>query len=256
MKIDLNCDMGESVGDCDMGNDAELMRHISSASIACGFHAGDPIVMRKTIELALDHGVSIGAHPSYPDLQGFGRREMNMSSKEVHDIVLDQISAIKGVCEDLGTRLYHVKPHGALYNKAARCSITAEAIVDAVASIDSNLIVFGLADGELTRSARKKGLKAAEEGFSDRRYEPDGSLTPRSDPHALISDPQEAARQTLKMAVGESIDTRDGQQIKIAADTICIHGDGKNALQIAVAIRSLLSESGIEVASISVNKIS
>jgi UPF0271 protein len=179
-----------------------------------------------------------------------------MSSREVHDIVVYQISAIKGVCESLGTRLCHVKPHGALYNKAARCSTTAEAIVDAVASVDSKLIVFGLAGGELTRVAREQGLTAAEEAFSDRRYEPDGSLTPRSDANALLSDPHEAARQTLRIALGESIPARDGQQIKIAADTVCIHGDGKNALQIAIAIRNMLSESGIEVASISSNQIS
>jgi len=256
MTIDLNCDMGESFGAYEMGNDAELMRHISSASIACGFHAGDPTVMRRTIELGMNHGVSLGAHPSYPDLQGFGRREMKMSADEVYDIVVYQISAVKGICESLGTKLNHVKPHGALYNKAARCRSTADAIVKAVASIDTDLIVFGLAGGDLTKSARAHGLRCADEGFADRRYESDGSLTPRSVADALLSDPKEAARQVLRMALGELIASRQGPQIKIAADTICIHGDGKNALKIAVAVRKILDQSGITVAPISVNRVS
>ena len=256
MKIDLNCDMGESFGSWKMGRDSELMRYVSSASIACGFHAGDATVMRRTIEAAMENGVSIGAHPSYPDLQGFGRREMNLSPQEITDIVLYQISAIKGMCESLGARLNHVKPHGALYNSAARCESTSKAIAEAVASIDRDLIVFGLAGGQLTKATRSIGLQSADEAFADRRYESDGSLTPRKEEDALLTDPSESAEQVLRFVLDKTVATRQGPKIEIAADTVCIHGDGKNALAIAIAVREKLEKAGVTVAALARKEIS
>lgn len=250
MKIDLNCDMGESFGPWKMGRDSELMSYVSSANIACGFHAGDATVMRKTIESAMENGVSIGAHPSYPDLQGFGRRETNLSPQEITDIVLYQISAIKGMCESLGAKLNHVKPHGALYNQAARSESTSKAIAEAVASIDRDLIIFGLSGGELAKAARSIGLQSADEAFADRRYESDGSLTPRKEMDALLTDPSEAAEQVLRIVLEKSVTARQGSKIEIAADTVCIHGDGENALAIAIAVREQLEKAGVTVTAI------
>src|SRR5688572_24711438 len=178
--IDLNCDMGESFGAWKMGRDAELMDYVSSVNIACGFHAGDPTVIRKTVETGIKKGVAIGAHPSFPDLQGFGRRAMALSPQEVFDTVLYQTSAVKGICEALGVKLNHVKPHGALYNQAAKDKSLAEAIAEAVKSIDKNLIFYGLSGSFLISEAEKIGLKTASEVFADRSYQTDGSLTPRT----------------------------------------------------------------------------
>jgi len=245
--IDLNCDMGESFGVWEMGRDAELMSFVSSVNIACGFHAGDASVIRKTVEMAFEKGVAIGAHPSFPDLQGFGRREMKMSAQEVFDIILYQVSAVKGICEASGARLHHVKPHGALYNQAAKDAKLAEAIAKAVKAVDENLIFYGLSNSFLISEAGRIELKTASEIFADRTYQADGSLTARSEPNALISDAETAAAQVLQMIVEESVTAVGGETIPIKAETVCIHGDGKHAFEFARTIRQKLIEAKLSI---------
>jgi UPF0271 protein len=239
--------MGESFGAWRMGADAELMNYVSSVNVACGFHAGDASVMRETVEKAIEKDLAIGAHPSFPDLQGFGRRNMKMSADEIFDIVLYQVSALKGICEAFGARLHHVKPHGALYNQAARDATIAAAIVKAVKSIDENLVFYGLSGSFLIDEGEKLGLKTASEVFADRTYQADGSLTPRTEPNALITDADQAVSQVLRMIVERIVKTVDDETIPITAETICIHGDGKNALRFARTIREKLIENDIEI---------
>ncbi|MCO6512833.1 MAG: LamB/YcsF family protein [Aridibacter famidurans] len=245
--IDLNCDMGESFGAWTMGNDRAILPLVSSANIACGFHAGDPTTIAETVSLAIEAGVAVGAHPSYPDIQGFGRREMSLSSKEIRDAVVYQVSALKGICESLGGRLHHVKPHGALYNRAARDPEAAEAIADAVASVDGGLFVYGLSGGDLVSAAESAGLRTASEVFADRNYMPDGTLTPRSRPDALITSAEQAADRALSMARDSEVSSVEGTVVKVRSETICIHGDGPHALEFARAIRSALDLAEIEV---------
>ncbi|HEY0429743.1 MAG TPA: 5-oxoprolinase subunit PxpA [Pyrinomonadaceae bacterium] len=245
--IDLNCDMGESFGAWTMGNDAALMDFVSSVNVACGFHAGDASVMRKTVEKAIEKSVAIGAHPSFPDLQGFGRREMKMSAQEIFDVVLYQISALKGICEAAGGRLHHVKPHGALYNQAAKDRNLAEAIASAVRAIDENLIFYGLSGSFLISEAERLDLKTASEVFADRSYQTDGNLTPRGAPGALIKDAEKAAAQVLQMIQTQTVTAASGETISIKAETVCIHGDGENALEFAKTINSELFKNGIEI---------
>ncbi|MGC2235176.1 MAG: 5-oxoprolinase subunit PxpA [Pyrinomonadaceae bacterium] len=247
LSIDLNCDMGESFGAWTMGNDAALMDYVSSVNIACGFHAGDASVIRKTVEKAIEKGVAVGAHPSFPDLQGFGRREMKMSAQEIFDVVLYQISAIKGICEAFGTRMHHVKPHGALYNQAAKDADLAESIAKAVKSLDEKLIFYGLSGSFLISEAEKLGLKTASEVFSDRTYKNDGSLTPRSESNALIKNADEAVRQVLQMIQTQTVTAANGETIPIKAETVCIHGDGANALEFARTIRQKLIENNVKI---------
>jgi UPF0271 protein len=248
--IDLNCDMGESFGAWKMGNDAALMDHVSSVNIACGFHAGDPTTIRNTIELAIQKNVAIGAHPSYPDLQGFGRRNMSLSPGEIYDLILYQVSAMKGICEASGARLHHVKPHGALYNQAAKSEEMSEAIARAVKSCDAGLVFYGGSGSNLISGAQKAGLKTASEVFADRTYQRDGSLTPRSMPNALIDDAHTAIHQAVQMVMSGKVTTLDGSEIPITAETICLHGDGAHALEFAVALRKAFAENGIEVRSL------
>ncbi len=248
--IDLNCDMGEGFGPWIMGNDAELLKLVSSANIACGFHAGDATTMRQTAELAVKNGVVIGAHPGYPDLQGFGRRAMAMSANEIYDIVIYQAAALKGVCESMGARLKHVKPHGALYNQAARDASIAEVIARAVRDLDPGLVLFGLSGSESIAAAEAAGLRAASEVFADRTYQDDGSLTPRSRPDALINDPVVAAAQAVEFVENGSVTATSGKRINLAADTICIHGDGPRAVEFAAAIRHELERRGVEISSL------
>jgi 5-oxoprolinase (ATP-hydrolysing) subunit A len=245
--IDLNCDMGESFGAWSMGRDAELMDCVSSINIACGFHAGDATVIRETIETAIEKGVAIGAHPGFPDLQGFGRREMKFSPPEVFDLVLYQVAAVKGVCEAFGTKLHHVKPHGALYNQAAKDANISNAIASAVFKIDPKLIFYGLSGSFLISEAEKIGLKTASEVFADRTYAADGNLTPRSQPNALIDDATTASIQVLQMVTENIVTANDGTKRAIKAETICIHGDGANALGFAKMINEKLTSSGIEI---------
>lgn len=245
--IDLNCDMGESFGAWRMGNDAGLMDVVSSINVACGFHAGDASTMRQTIETALEKGVAIGAHPSFPDLQGFGRREMSLSAQEIFDIVLYQVSALKGMCEAFGAKLNHVKPHGALYNLAAKDAETASAIVRAVKAIDRKLIFYGLSGSFLISEAEKIGLKTANEVFADRTYQSDGNLTPRNQPNALIETVEESCKQVLQMIREKTVTAVNGEKVRLKAETICIHGDGAHALEFAKAVRLKLIENGIEI---------
>lgn len=247
LKIDLNCDMGESFGAWRMGSDAALMDFVSSVNIACGFHAGDPSVIRKTVETAIEKNVAVGAHPSFPDLQGFGRRAMSLSPAEVFDLVLYQVAAVKGICEALGGRLHHVKPHGALYNQAAKDKNLAAAIAKAVKAIDKNLIFYGLSGSVLISEAEKAGLKTASEVFADRTYAADGSLTPRTEPNALIHDSETAISQVLQMITEKSVTATGGEKVPIRAETVCIHGDGENALEFARKIKEKLTENGIKI---------
>lgn len=249
--IDLNCDMGESFGAWEMGSDAELMNYVSSINIACGFHAGDATTIRKTVEMAFEKGLAIGAHPSYPDLQGFGRRSMSISPGEVTDIVVYQVAAIKGVCEASGARLNHVKPHGALYNQAAKDADLAGAIADAVYRIDPDLILYGLSGSLMIEEARRRGLRTASEVFADRTYADDGTLTPRSDANALITHVEQAVAQVVQIVRHGTVTAVTGNTVKIDADTICIHGDGENAVGFAKAIRGMLTDKGVEVRSLS-----
>jgi len=245
--VDLNCDMGESFGAWRMGCDEKLMDYVSSINIACGFHAGDPCVIRRTVELAVRKSVAIGAHPSFPDLQGFGRREMKMSEQEIFDIVLYQVSALKGICEAFGGKLHHVKPHGALYNQAAKNPSVARAIAEAVKAIDSSLVFYGLSGSCLVAEASKIGLRTASEVFADRTYQPDGTLTPRHFQNALIKNTAEAIKQVLQMVKTQTVTATNGEVISLTAETICIHGDGENALELAIAINSELRKNGIQI---------
>jgi UPF0271 protein len=250
LSVDLNCDMGESFGAWRMGNDAELMDYVSSINVACGFHAGDATTMRRTVETAVKKGVAIGAHPGYPDLQGFGRREMSLSNDEAADFVLYQISALKGICESVGTRLNHVKPHGALYNRAAKDAGLARAIASAVKALDPDLVLYGLSGSASICEAENIGLKTASEVFADRRYLPDGTLVPRTQPDALIDDVNAACEQVLQMVRSQTVTAATQENIAIKADTICIHGDGPHALDFAKAIRAALIENGVEITSV------
>lgn len=235
--IDLNCDMGERFGVCQLGNDEGIMPFISSASIACGFHAGDPGVMKKTVRLAIEYGVAIGAHPGLPDLQGFGRRNMNISDEEAYDMVLYQIGALKAFVEAEGAVLHHVKPHGALYNMAAGKASLADAIVEAIIAVSPQLVLYGLAESELIAAAQRSCLPFAREVFADRTYQSDGTLTPRHLPGALIHDHGQAVAQAMRMIAEDK------------ADTICIHGDGSHAIEFAAAIYHQLKLEGISVLS-------
>jgi UPF0271 protein len=247
LSVDLNCDMGESFGAWTLGSDAELMDYVSSVNVACGFHAGDASVIRRTIETAIEKNVSIGAHPSFPDLQGFGRRQMKISSEEIFDIVLYQVAALKGMCEAFGGKLHHVKPHGALYNQAATDKILAEAIAKAIRAIDNDLIFYGSANSFLISEAERIGLKTASEVFADRTYQPDGTLTARSEPNALIETVENSCAQVLEMITAQTVTAISGEKISIKPDTVCIHGDGRHALEFARAINAKLGEKGIRI---------
>lgn len=247
-RIDLNCDLGESYGAWTMGQDEQVLGLVSSANIACGFHAGDPDTMRRTVGLAAAAGVAIGAHPSLPDLQGFGRREMAVSAAEAQALVLYQIGALWAFAKSAGTRLHHVKPHGALYNMAARDPALAAAIAAAVAGFDRELILVGLAGSALLQAGRDAGLRVAAEAFVDRRYQADGSLTPRREADAVIKDPDQAVAQALSIVLHGHAVARDGSRVDIAADTLCIHGDKPDAALFAQRLRTALSEAGVQIA--------
>lgn len=247
-RIDLNCDLGESFGAWRMGDDDALLALISSASIACGFHAGDPSIMQRTVDQAVAHGVAIGAHISLPDLQGFGRREMRVTPAEAHAMTLYQIGALHAFARAAGTSLAHVKPHGALYNMAARDRALADAIADAVRQFDPQLRLFGLAGSALIDAGTAIGLPVAAEAFADRRYRADGSLQPRSEAGAVIDDVGQAAVQALGIACDNTVVTGDGTRVPLQADTMCLHGDGAHALDFATRLREALSNNGLRIA--------
>lgn len=245
--VDLNCDMGESFGAYKMGRDEEILDYVTSANIACGFHAGDPSTMRKTVRLALGKNVGIGAHPGFQDLVGFGRRNIDITPQEAYDIVVYQIGALYAFVKSEGGKLQHVKPHGALYNIAAKNAAIAQAIAEAVYKVDPELILLGLAGGELVKAGKKIGLKTASEVFSDRTYQEDGSLTSRREANALIKDHDVACQQVIRMVKEGKVTSLQGKDVSIQADTICIHGDGEHALDFAKYIRKALKEANITV---------
>lgn len=249
-KVDLNCDMGESFGAYKMGNDEEILDFVTSANIACGFHAGDPTTMRKTVQLALEKNVGIGAHPGLPDLVGFGRRVINLSPQEVYDLVTYQIGSLSGFIKAEGGKMQHVKPHGALYNMASQNQSLSEAIAEAIYRIDPELILFGLAGSELVQAAKKIGIRSASEVFSDRTYQQDGSLTSRNHADALIQDHEIAVKQVIRMVKEGKVQSQQAIDVSIKADTICIHGDGEHALSFAKFISSALKDSQIQISKI------
>lgn len=245
--IDLNCDLGEGYGPWSIGDDEGIMPFISSANIACGFHAGDPGTMHRTVMACIRNGVAIGAHPSYPDLAGFGRRQMDLDSQEVYDLTLYQLGALHAFVKASGGALHHSKPHGALYNQAARDPLTAQAIVNAVRYFDDRLVVYGPAGSELERAAAAMGMAYRAEVFADRSYRPDGSLTPRSHKQALLPDVESCVNQVVQMMEEGTVTALDGSRIAIRAETVCIHGDGPMATDIARSVHKALLERRISL---------
>lgn len=247
LTLDLNCDMGESFGAWKMGNDREIMPYISSANIACGYHGGDAGVMRETVACALEHGVALGAHPGLPDLQGFGRRFMQISEQEAYDITVAQIGTLAAVAASQGARLNHVKAHGMLYNMAVKDRSLAKGIARAVHDVDKTLIFFGLPGSYLLEEGQALGLRTAGEVFGDRSYQPDGSLTPRNKPGAMITDVDQSIEQVLRMVKESIVIAQDGSEVPVKADTLCLHGDQPDAIEFAKAIRKALKDHNINV---------
>ncbi len=242
MHIDLNCDVGEG-----MITDEEIIPFISSANIACGFHAGDKEIMKRTIEVCLQYNVAIGAHPSWPDKESFGRTEMQLSANELYDCLLQQLNTLDTIAKQMGTKLHHIKPHGALYNQSAKDKTIATTIAKAVNDFDATLILYGLSGSISITEAKQMGLQTADEVFTDRTYTDDGSLTPRSQPNALIDDAATAAQQALQMIQLRTVQSTSGKMIPISADTICLHGDGKHAVIFCKTIHQHLKISSIEI---------
>lgn len=240
--IDINCDLGEGCG-----ADAELMKYISSANIACGGHAGDLQTMRRTVELAIANEVAIGAHPGYVDQQNFGRATIDLTSGEIFETVVDQIQRLRRVCDDIGATIAHVKPHGALYNQSAKDPRIASAVAEAVKSADTALILFGLSGSHSITEANSIGLRTVAEAFADRTYQNDGSLTTRNDENALISDPETLLEQVLNLIQYNCVRTTEAVMIPITAETICIHGDGEHAVEFARSIHSALAMRDIRI---------
>lgn len=245
--VDLNADMGEGFGRYQL-DDTELLDVVTSASVACGFHAGDPLVMRQTVDAAMRRGVVIGAHPGYPDLVGFGRRELAASPAEIEAFIIYQIGALQGICSAAGTRLRYVKAHGALYNRAVRDSAAANAIARAMHSIDPALALLGLAGSELMRAADRAGIRGVSEAFVDRAYRADGTLLPRTEPNAVLADVRSVAERALRMVQTGTVRSVDGTVLDIRAESLCTHGDGPHALAIVRAVRERLERGGIRVA--------
>jgi len=245
LRIDLNGDLGEDEG---LEQDAALLDAVTSANIACGFHAGDPSTMARTVRAALDRGVALGAHPSWPDRAGFGRRPLTVAPERAYDLVLYQVAALAGFARAAGARLHHVKPHGALYNQAARDPALAAAVAQAVRSFDPALVLVGLSGSELLAAGHGAGLTCASEVFADRGYRADGSLVPRGQPGDLVADDAEAADRVLAMVREGRVAAVDGGMVAVRADTVCIHGDRPGAAAFARRLRRVLEEAGIQVA--------
>jgi 5-oxoprolinase (ATP-hydrolysing) subunit A len=247
LSVDINCDLGESYGLYKIGNDQEVLKHITSANIACGYHAGDHNVMIETVKMAKAHGVKIGAHPGFPDIHGFGRREMHLTQQEIYNLTVYQIGALEAIARTCGTKVFHVKPHGALYNIAARDQFVAGAIAQAVFDVNPGLVLFGLAGSLLVRAGEEKGLKVAHEVFADRNYQPDGTLTPRSQDNAMIHDKEYAIERVIHMVKQGKVRTVDGSEIEMKADTICVHGDEPQTLEFVVELKQALLDEGISI---------
>jgi UPF0271 protein len=246
LSIDLNCDMGEG-----MENDEAIMPFVSSANIACGYHAGDEQIMRRTVELALAHGVAIGAHPSYADRENFGRVDMlykpGIRLADLPQLLTDQLTVLKKICDEYGVPLHHVKPHGALYNRAARDAAVSAVLCETIRQFDPSLLLYGLSGSLMRIQAERCGLRFVQEVFADRNYMPDGSLAPRSEGHALIEDPARAAQQVLTLLRDGNVTTTSGAMIRLAAETVCIHGDGPHAAAMARSINQELASGGISI---------
>jgi UPF0271 protein len=249
-RIDFNCDMGEGFGAWRMGDDIALLDHVTSANVACGFHAGDPATIRRTVKAAVQKGVAVGAHPSLPDLQGFGRRPMHVSPEEIYDIIVYQVGAVDAFARACGGRLSHVKAHGALYNMAAKDRALADAVAAAVRDVDKSLVLFGLSGSELVAAAQAAGVTSAAEVFADRSYQDDGSLTPRGRPGAMIEDVEASIEQVRRMVLEGLVRAQSGREIPVRADSLCIHGDQPGALEFARRIRAALEQHGAEVRAI------
>ena len=247
-RIDLNCDMGESYGAWQMGADAEVMPHISSANIACGFHGGDPATIRKTVRLAVDHGVAIGAHPSLPDIQGFGRRVMKISPQEMYDLVVYQAGAVEAFARAAGSRLHHIKCHGALYNMAAVDEALSDAMARAVKDLGSEVFLYCLSGSKSLERAKKQNVKTLGEVFADRGYSDDGTLAPRDRPGGMIEDAAQSVKQALAMIEEGYVMSLSGKRVPVSADTLCLHGDQPGATAFARALRKTFSEKGISIA--------
>lgn len=247
LAVDLNCDLGEGFGRYALGCDDEVIPLVSSVNVACGMHAGDPLTMDATVHRAAAAGVAIGAHPGYPDLQGFGRRDMALLPNEIYAFVLYQVGALSGFVRTKGVSLHHVKPHGQLYNRAVRDTACAEAIAQAVKDFDPKLVLVGLAGSALVRAGEQAGLRVAHEFFADRSYADDGSLVPRSQPGALVTDESEAVKRTVRAIRDGVVTTRDNHDIEVCAQTICLHGDSPSALAFARNLREGLEQAGIAV---------
>lgn len=247
--VDLNSDIGESFGIYKIGLDEEVVKQISSANIACGFHAGDPTVMNSTVKKAVESNVAVGAHPGFPDLEGFGRRKMDISSEDITCLITYQIGALKAFVAKYGVSLQHVKAHGALYNMAAKNEEIADAIAKGIAQVDKNLICVGQGNTEMEKSAKKYNLKYACEVFADRNMNPDGSLVSRKLANAVITDEKLACERVLRMVKDGEVEAVDGSIIKVKADTICVHGDNPKAVEFANKIRKTLTENGVEIKS-------
>ncbi len=247
LRVDLNCDLGESFGNYKLGLDEEVIKFISSANVACGFHASDPLVMAKTVKIAKDAGVAVGAHPGFPDLTGFGRRNMNVLPAELKAMVQYQIGALKAFCDSNKIKMQHVKPHGAMYNMAAKDEKLAIAIAEGIAEVDDSLILLGLSGSEMLKAAEKMGLKSKKEVFADRAYEEDGTLVARTKPGSMITDENLAIERVLQMIKKGSVKAVTGKEIPIEADSICVHGDSPKALDFVKKIRAALLSEGIEL---------
>lgn len=245
--IDINCDLGESFGAYVIGNDKEVLKYVSSVNVACGFHAGDPMVMEETVHNALENNVAIGAHPGYPDLMGFGRRPMTISLDEVKAYITYQIGALDGFINKLGGKMQHVKPHGALYNMASSDRMLATAIAEAVYSIDKDLILFGLAGSELIKAGQKVGLQTASEVFADRTYTAEGVLASRSISGSMIENIDQAIGQVVQIIQQGTVNTIDGGTVNVQADTVCVHGDSKQAVELLRRMNDRLNKLGINI---------
>ncbi|PID14397.1 lactam utilization protein LamB [Sporosarcina sp. P34] len=250
-KVDLNSDLGESFGRYTLGEQKEILKYVTSANIACGFHAGDPSVMRETVQLAIENGVRIGAHPGLPDLVGFGRRDMNITPQEAYDMVVYQIGALQAFLAVHQEPMQHVKPHGALYQMASRDQGIAEAIAKAVYDVSPDLVLFALTDSELSRAGEAIGLVTAHEVFADRTYQSNGMLTSRSQEDAMITDQEQSAEQVIRMVKEGKVRSQQQTDVALRADTICIHGDGEHAVEFAKYITDRLSGEGISITAIS-----
>ncbi|MDY5025332.1 MAG: 5-oxoprolinase subunit PxpA [Oliverpabstia sp.] len=250
LRVDLNSDLGESFGRYTLGMDDKIIPLITSANVACGYHASDPVVMEKTIAMAKEAGIRVGAHPGFPDLMGFGRRNMNVSPAEAKAYTLYQLGALDGFCRAAGVKLQHVKPHGALYNMAAKDYKLSEAICEAIKSFDKDLIVLALSGGELAKAAKDMGLRTALEVFADRGYEEDGTLVDRRKEGAMITDEQEAIDRVIRMVKEKKVTAVTGRDIPIQADSVCVHGDGVKALAFVEKIRAALQKEEIQICSL------